>query len=183
MRIGIVGSTGVGKSTVTKELANRLGFKEITEPIPDTLKVFLQSIGTKDEFFWRSIHDMNILSCYRDSHYDRVQPNVVIERPIGENAYIFGTNMVEDFLDLARKQPLELIVYLYSEPKTILNRIRKRARSGEEVYDLDWVIQHCNKYWSSIHKIAEAHNNPRVIHIDTTDKTINDIIDNIVWLI
>lgn len=182
MRIGVIGVTGCGKSTLVKKLSKHLGYNESLEPIPSSLKKFLDHLGTPDEHIYRVIHDANILKAHMRLLEKRNVTNIVMERPAAENYYIFGDGLNQGFLfeayrALAPKFPLDTVIFIYADVDTILERIHQRARAGEENYTREWVQKHIDTYMANYRLIAGAHGAKKIISLDTTGMSIDDVLN------
>lgn len=143
--VAIAGNVGVGKSTLTQCLADRLGWTPFYEAVDDNpyLSDFYQDMRT-----W-SFHSQIFFLSRRLHHHHallRHPGNVVQDRSIYEDAEIFARNLYhqghmsdrdfQSYRDLydALIQFLpapDLIVYLQARLPTLIERIRKRGRDYE----------------------------------------------------
>lgn len=181
MRIGVIGVTGCGKSTLVKKLSKALNCPMSLEPIPASLKKFLDHLGTPDEHIYRVLHDANIVKAHMRLLEKRNVPDIIMERPAAENYYIFGDGLNQGFMfeayrALAPKFPLDIVIFLYADVDTILERIHQRARAGEENYTREWVQAHINTYLDNYRLIAGAHGAREIISLDTTGMDRDDVL-------
>lgn len=143
--VAIAGNVGVGKSTLTRCLADRLGWTPFYEAVDDNpyLSDFYQDMRT-----W-SFHSQIFFLSRRLHHHHallRHPGNVVQDRSIYEDAEIFARNLFhqghmsdrdfQSYRDLydALIQFLpapDLIIYLQARLPTLIERIRKRGRDYE----------------------------------------------------
>lgn len=186
MRIAIVGSTGVGKSTTAKYLQERLnGYILSLEPVPSSLQRFLDAQGSDVEYYERLRHDYNIINAHYRLLPERTSDKVVIERPAAENVYCFGLEQDKSlffkaYMELAEKLPVDVVIYLKALPDVITERINRRNRPGEGFYSRDWVKKHCQVYEDSYRLIANAHSCKRIEVIECSIKTPDQVVGEII---
>lgn len=144
--IAIAGNIGVGKSTLTRLLSERLGWEPFYEAVSDNpyLADFYQDM-TRYAF-----HSQIFFLSRRLRHHRRLLdfPNSVVQdRSVYEDAEIFARNLFEQCHILPRDYqtyrelyevlmqflpPPDLVVYLRASVPTLLNRISYRGRSFEQ---------------------------------------------------
>jgi len=119
---------------------------------------------------------------------------IICERSLEADRHIFAKmlfddNMIEDinykvylqfYEEYKRDFELDGIVYIDSDADVCYNRIKKRARTGEEGVPLDY-LKNCQKYhdeWLSVinHKLRISTND------DVTYDTSDPLDKGIVWL-
>lgn len=147
--VAIAGNVGVGKSTLTVLLAERLGWEPFLEAVDDNpyLTDFYQNMRA-----WSFHSQVFFLSRRLRHHHDLLRhPNSVIQdRSVYEDAEVFARNLYEQgsmdprdyssYRELyeilcALLPPPDLVVYLRSEVATLLERIRLRGREYEQDID------------------------------------------------
>jgi len=144
--IAIAGNIGVGKSTLTRLLSERLGWEPFYEAVSDNpyLADFYQDM-TRYAF-----HSQIFFLSRRLRHHRRLLdfPNSVVQdRSVYEDAEIFARNLFEQSHILPRDYhtyrelyevliqflpPPDLVVYLRASVPTLLDRISQRGRSFEQ---------------------------------------------------
>jgi len=143
--IAIAGNIGVGKSTLTRLLSERLGWEPFYEAVSDNpyLADFYQDM-TRYAF-----HSQIFFLSRRLRHHRRLLDfnSVVQDRSVYEDAEIFARNLFEQCHILPRDYhtyrelyevliqflpPPDLVVYLRASVPTLLDRISQRGRSFEQ---------------------------------------------------
>ncbi|RME80756.1 MAG: deoxynucleoside kinase [Caldilineae bacterium] len=147
--VAVAGNVGVGKSTLTALLAERLGWEPFFEAVDDN--PYLADFY-KDMRQWAFHSQIFFLSRRLRHHYELLsRPHSVIQdRSVYEDAEIFARNLYEQgSLDERDYQsyrelyqtlcdlvpPPDLVIYLQADVKTLLDRIRKRGRPYEQDID------------------------------------------------
>jgi len=147
--IAIAGNVGVGKSTLTRMLAQRLGWEPFFEAVDDNpyLADFYQNMQQ-----WAFHSQIFFLSRRLRHHHELLQrPNSVIQdRSVYEDAEIFARNLYEQramderdyqsYRELyevlcAFLPPPDLVIYLRADVETLLARIKLRGRAYEQAID------------------------------------------------
>lgn len=143
--IGIAGNIGVGKSTLTSLLSQRLGWEPFLEGVSDNpyLADFYDDMSR-----W-SFHSQVFFLARRLRHHRQLldRPNSVIQdRTVYEDAEIFARNLYDQgsmeardyntYTDLyqavtAILPPPNLVIYLRASVETLLKRIQLRGREYE----------------------------------------------------
>ena len=143
--IAIAGNIGSGKSSLTRLLADRLGWKPIYESVDDNPYL--------DDFYgdmrrWAFPLQVYFLSNRFRSHRAITEGNesVVLDRVIYEDAEIFARNLFEigmmderDYLNYRALyqvmtdylEPPDVLVYLEASVETLMRQIQLRGRSFE----------------------------------------------------
>jgi hypothetical protein len=162
--VAIAGNIGVGKSTLTKKLAEHYGWKPFLEPV--TANPYLEDFY-KDMKKWAFHSQMYFLGKRLQDHYNLVhdKDSVVQDRSLYENAEVFARNLYRQgyinkrdwnvYLKIYKTcvkilpEP-DLIIYLHASVDKIMERIQQRGREFEknitrkyisdlnDLYD-DWV--------------------------------------------
>lgn len=181
--VAIAGNIGVGKTTLTRLLAERFGWtvffeKEVHNP-------YLADFY-KDMSRW-AFHSQLFFLKERLKDHLRIQASnntiCVQDRTIYEDAEIFAQNLFDrglmlerDFacyLDLYRSisqalQPPAVFVYLRASIWTLISRIRRRGRDYEQNIDKEYLAQ-LNIAYDHWAKRAAAHHRVLVIETDQHD--------------
>ncbi|HOT92474.1 MAG TPA: deoxynucleoside kinase [Anaerolineae bacterium] len=143
--IGVAGNIGVGKSTLTSLLSERLGWEPFLEGVSDNpyLADFYADMSR-----W-SFHSQVFFLAQRLRHHRQLldRPNSVIQdRTVYEDAEIFARNLYEQGLMQARDYstycdlyqavtsilpPPNLVLYLRASVPTLIKRIQQRGRTYE----------------------------------------------------
>ncbi len=153
--LAIAGNVGVGKSTLTGLLADRLEWEPFYEAVDDNpyLADFYQDMRT-----W-SFHSQIFFLSRRLLHHHQLieHPNSVVQdRSVYEDAEIFAKNLYrqghisdrdyrtyrELYETMTRFLPApDLVIYLRAGVDTLLDRIRKRGREFEQDIDPKYLEQ------------------------------------------
>ena len=153
MFIGISGIIGVGKSTLTENLANHLGYKAYNEPVKDN--PYLEDFYA-DMHRWGAMMQIHLLFRRFEQHQQIVWnagKGAVQDRTIYEDT-IFARMLHEsEFIDqrdyetylghfnLMKRYLVypDLLIYLRVDPKTSLQRISERGRKAEVGITLEYM--------------------------------------------
>ncbi len=162
--VAIAGNIGVGKSTLTKKLAEHYGWKPFLEPV--TENPYLENFY-KDMKKWAFHSQLYFLGKRLQDHYKLVhdKDSVVQDRSLYENAEVFAKNLyLQGYINktdwhvyrniyktCVKILPApDLIIYLHASVDKIMDRIQSRGRDFEknitkkyianlnDLYD-DWV--------------------------------------------
>ncbi|NDJ54298.1 MAG: deoxynucleoside kinase [Chloroflexi bacterium] len=199
--IAIAGNIGVGKSTLTRLLAERLGWKPFYEAVDDNpyLSDFYQ-----DKAAW-GFHSQVYFLTRRLQHHRRLMSftrPIIQDRTIYEDAEIFARNLYQQGLMNERDyrsyrelyetmgsflQPPDLIIYLQADIATLLKRIRMRGRDYEQGIEVAYLGQLNRLYedWIDAYQLSPvlivpaehldfvAHSS----HLDLIVKKVEDLLD------
>lgn len=168
MHIAVAGNIGSGKTTLTKMLAKRYGWKPHFEPVDNNpyLEDYYQDMSRWS--FNLQIYFLN--KRFRDVvEISKSQDTIIQDRTIFEDARIFAPNLYDmglmserdfanytDLFDLMMslvKLP-DLMIYIRSEIPNLVEHIQKRGRSFEKSIRIDY-LQGLNKRyedWISTYK-------------------------------
>ncbi|MBU1131802.1 deoxynucleoside kinase [Patescibacteria group bacterium] len=144
--IAIAGNIGVGKSTLTKKMAQHFGWKSFMEPFADN--PYLEDFY-KDMNQWAFHSQMYFLGKRLKHHYKLVneKDSVIQDRSLYENAEVFAKNLyqsgfiskrdwdvyMEIYKTCVKIMPApDLIIYLKASVEKILQRIQMRGRDFEK---------------------------------------------------
>jgi len=176
--VAVAGNIGVGKTTLTRELANQLGWFCYLEPVINNpyLEDFytdmsrwafhLQIYFLSKRFESQREIDEAGLSCVQDrTIYEDVE---IFARTLHRRGHLVGRDwenyqsLFATMMSFLRKP--DLIVYLRSDVDTLLKRIRSRDRSYEKSIDPDYLSELNDAYEAWIRRCT---NDFRVAVIDT----------------
>ncbi len=147
--VAIAGNVGVGKSTLTHLLAERLGWEPFYEAVDDN--PYLADFY-KDMRAW-SFHSQVFFLSRRLRHHRQLldhPKSVVQDRSVYEDAEIFARNLYQQGYMAERDYrsyrelyetlvqflpPPDLVIYLRASTDTLLYRIRLRGREFEQSID------------------------------------------------
>ena len=153
--IAIAGNVGVGKSTLTGMIAERLGWEPFYEAVDDNpyLPDFYRDMRS-----W-SFHSQIFFLSRRLRHHRQLldHPNSVVQdRSVYEDAEVFARNLFrqgnmdqrdyDTYCDLYETMgrflpPPDVVVYLRASVDTLLERIRLRGREYERDIDPKYLAQ------------------------------------------
>jgi len=143
--VAVAGNVGVGKSTLTRLLAQKMGWEPFFEAVDENpyLADFYRDMRT-----W-SFHSQIFFLTRRLRHHRQLMdyPNSVVQdRSVYEDAEIFARNLFDqgnmgprDYASYRELyevlteflQPPDVVVYLRASVNTLLNRIHQRGRDYE----------------------------------------------------
>ena len=150
MHIAIAGNIGSGKTTLTKMLAKRYGWKANFEPVDnnpylaDYYKDMARwSFNLQIYFLNKRFHDVVEIS--------RSDETIVQDRTIFEDARIFAPNLHDIGMmsdrDFANYTDLfDLMIYIKSSIPTLVKHIEKRGRDFEKSIRIDYLQGLNNRY-------------------------------------
>lgn len=163
--IAVAGNVGVGKSTLTALLSQRLGWRPFYEAVDDNpyLKDFYADMKT-----W-SFHSQVFFLSRRLKHHREIvdyPTSAVQDRSVYEDAEIFARNLYrqghmterdyQSYRELYEAMnlflpPPDLIVYLQASVSTLLQRIAQRGRDYEREIEPAYMEQLNELYdeWAS----------------------------------
>lgn len=197
MHIAVAGNIGSGKTTLTKMLAKRYGWKPHFEPVDNNpyLEDYYQDMSRWS--FNLQIYFLN--KRFRDVvEISRSQDTIIQDRTIFEDARIFAPNLHDmglmserdfanytDLFDLMMslvKLP-DLMIYIRSEIPNLVEHIQKRGRSFEKSIRIDY-LQGLNKRYEDWISTYQGHlmivdgNNTKFEESQQDFKKITDQIDD-----
>lgn len=185
--VAISGNIGIGKSTLTKKLAEHYGLQPYLEPVTENpyLKDFY-----KDMKKWAWHSQMFFLGKRLEDHYNLVldQHSVVQDRSLYENAEIFAKNLYRQGFIRKREWNVyqdiyktvikilpapDLVIYLKASVDKIMQRIQSRGRDFEKNISKKYVTDLNELYddWMGNFKLSQV----IVINYDDLDLKNNTI--------
>ena len=152
--VSIAGLIGVGKTTLGKALARQFGCALLHEAY-DTNPYLAQAYAGKDVALESQLYFLN--SRYKQMSRDSLEPgNVVFSDYIFEKDRIFAertlnSQQLQAYNQCSRQISPQiadevLVIYLYDDPKVILERIHRRNRPYEQVIGLPWLAGLADEY-------------------------------------
>jgi deoxyadenosine/deoxycytidine kinase len=166
--VAVAGNVGVGKSTLTQLLAEKLGWEPFYEAVDDNpyLADFYRDMRS-----W-SFHSQIFFLTRRLRHHRLLldRPNSVVQdRSVYEDAEIFARNLYQQG-NMAERDyrsyrelyevltqflpPPDMVVYLRASVDTLIKRIRLRGREFEQDIDPGYLQQLNNLYEEWIAKFT-----------------------------
>lgn len=163
--ITIAGNIGVGKSTLTELLAERLGWEPVFEAVTENpyLADFYQDMRR-----WSFHSQVFFLSRRLKQHHDLLQKksSVIQDRSVYEDAEVFARNLYRQgqmserdwhcYLELYQTlatllRPPDLVVYLKVSVTSLRKRIAARGRAYEQDIGEEYLAQLNELYdsWAS----------------------------------
>lgn len=153
--VAVAGNVGVGKSSLTGLLAERLGWEPFFEAVDDNpyLADFYRDMRS-----W-SFHSQVFFLSRRLRHHHELlsRPHSVIQdRSVYEDAEVFARNLYEQgsmddrdygsYRELyeilcALLPPPDLVIYLRADVPTLRERIRQRGREYEQSIDPAYLVR------------------------------------------
>ena len=191
MFIGISGIIGVGKSTLTQDLSERLGYATYNEPVKDNpyLEDFYSDMNR-----WGAMMQIHLLFRRFEQHQQIVwnsEKGAVQDRTIYEDT-IFARMLHEaGFIDQRDYDTYQghfnlmkrylvypnVLIYLRVDPETSLQRIAKRGRNAESGITLDYMQKLHDGYESFIEEMSRY---TRVLTLDWNQfLELDEVVDRI----
>lgn len=181
MYVAVAGNIGVGKSSLTKVLAERYSLTPVYEAVDENpyLADFYQDMeryAFHSQMFFLSRRLEQHLSQVNNNqvnHVDGTNHNRVIQdRTIYEDAAIFAKNLADEGIFQTRDyqtyqhmyhaiekalRPPDLMIYLKAEVSTLKQRILKRGRDYESLIKDDYLRQlnHLYNAWTADYRLSE----------------------------
>jgi deoxynucleoside kinase len=179
MHIAVTGNIGAGKTTLTTMLAKHYGWNAQFEDVDHNpyLDDFYQDMSK-----WSFALQMYFLG----SRFRQVKEirdsgkNIIQDRTIYEDAYIFAENLNEmnllserDYQNYSSLFELmkgfvsapDLLIYLKADISTLTKQIAKRGREYESGISIDYLMRLNNKYEAWINSYKEG----KLLIIDVND--------------
>lgn len=168
MHIAIVGNIGAGKTTLTKLLAHHFNYEPQFEAVDDN--PYLEDFYSDMKRWSFNLQIFFLNSRFR--HIVELQKNntnIIQDRTIYEDAYIFAENLYDmglmserdfkNYSDIFESivnyiKPPDLLIYLKASVPTLVENIQKRGRDYESGIRLDYLSKLNEKYekWTSNYK-------------------------------
>ena len=180
--IGIAGNIGVGKTTLTRNLADRLNWKPYYESVIDNPYL--------DDFYGDMRRWSFNLQIYFLAHRFRSQKAIaesgypaIQDRTIYEDVEIFARSLYEQgymsdrdhrtyedlFNNMVQLLPKpDLIIYLRASIKTLMSHIRNRGRGFEKTISPDY-IEYLNRAYERWMREAQETFSVHTINADEVD--------------
>ncbi len=153
--IAVAGNVGVGKSSLTRLLAEHFGWQPFYEAVDDN--PYLADFY-RDMHAW-AFHSQIFFLARRLHHHKQLllhPSSVVQDRSVYEDAEIFARNLYRQgsiderdyatYHDLYQTMielvpPPDVVLYLRASVETLIDRIRMRGREYEQDIDIDYLRQ------------------------------------------
>jgi len=185
--ICIEGPQGVGKSSLAAKVSERYGYHlelEIFEDNPFLARHF--GLGEKcafqSEMFFLASRYKQLLRLRKD-FLDQGDPSVAdfhfLKNPVLARLVLEDEefSIFEQLYEIVSKElpPVELMIFLNGNPKTIHSRLLKRGRPFEQNLSLDYLAEVCNAYALEAERYKISYPKMKVLIIDTND---TDFVEN-----
>ena len=160
MRIAIAGNIGAGKTSLTKQLSKSLKYKPyyedvIANPYLDDFYNHMERWSFNLQIYFLNSRFKQLVTI------DSIKQNVIQDRTIYEDAFIFAPNLnamglmtqrdydnylalFDTMLDLVK--PPDLLVYLQSSIPGLVNKIHKRGRDYEKTISIEYLSRLNERY-------------------------------------
>lgn len=148
--IAVEGAIGVGKSTVARRLADKLGSGTLMENMDNNpfVELFYQNpsrhaLAVQLSFLfsrlkqWQSIHQLNLFSQGMVSDYLFAKDRLFASINLTDEEFILY-DQVARLVSVDIPKP-DLVIYLQSDHNIIMERIRRRSRSEERGLTPDYL--------------------------------------------
>lgn len=198
--VAIAGNIGVGKSTLTSLVANRLGWEPVFEAVEENpyLADFYRDMPR-----WSFHSQAFFLSRRLQQHYLLLQgtASVLQDRSVYEDAEIFARNLYrqghmterdwQTYYDLYKTlslllKPPNLVVYLKASVPTLLRRIAQRGREYERSISSEYLASLNDLYneWTAKFSLSpvltvDTDNLDYVQHEDHLEQIVQRIQDRL----
>jgi len=151
MIIAVSGTPGVGKTTVSKLLSKRLGYKYVSVRDFALSKGIGEKVGDEVEI------DVDALA------------RAIMEEFQGENIVVDG--------HLSHLIPADVVVVLRLDPRIVAQRLEKRG------YPWKKLAENVEAELVDVILIEALEENERVIEVDTTGKSPDEVVEEIIRLL
>ena len=160
MRIAIAGNIGAGKTSLTKQLSKSLKYKPyyedvIANPYLDDFYNHMERWSFNLQIYFLNSRFKQLVTI------DSIKENVIQDRTIYEDAFIFAPNLnamglmtqrdydnylalFDTMLNLVK--PPDLLVYLQSSIPSLVNKIHKRGREYEKTISIEYLSRLNERY-------------------------------------
>ena len=185
MRIAIAGNIGAGKTSLTKQLSKSLKYKPyyedvIANPYLDDFYNHMERWSFNLQIYFLNSRFKQLVTI------DSIKQNVIQDRTIYEDAFIFAPNLnamglmtqrdydnylalFDTMLNLVK--PPDLLVYLQSSIPSLVNKIHKRGRDYEKTISIEYLSRLNERYEAWI----SNYNSGKLLKINVDDL---DIVEN-----
>jgi len=176
--IGIAGNIGVGKTTLTKRMAAKLGWETYFESVIDN--PYLSDFYNDMNRWSFNLQIYFLAHRFRTLDYiSKSGRNSIQDRTIYEDVEIFARSIYEQgfmherdyrtyrslFYEMTKFIPApDIIIYLKASPETLIRRIKSRGRQFEKTIDPNYIIYLNEAYarW-----METAQNNFQIVTVET----------------
>lgn len=180
MRVAVEGLDGVGKTTVSKCIAEILDYKYVTKPFEfmfsnldfdadQIKKIEWKMYETYDEALITAFYGVGLLYATRDLDDN----NIIFDRHLGSNYYWHGNEETEslhkELIRLCGRPDLTIV--LKASTETRIKRIKKRDKKDKDLCN-------CAIYEDEYNKIIDFLNKNEFNYsvVDTENKNIKDVV-------
>ena len=185
MRIAIAGNIGAGKTSLTKQLSKSLKYKSyyedvIANPYLDDFYNHMERWSFNLQIYFLNSRFKQLVAI------DKGKENVIQDRTIYEDAFIFAPNLnamglmtkrdYDNYLSLFDTminlvKPPDLLVYLQSSIPNLVNKIHKRGRDYEKTISIEYLSRLNERYEAWI----TNYNSGKLLKINVDDL---DFVEN-----
>ena len=185
MRIAIAGNIGAGETSLTKQLSKSLKYKPyyedvIANPYLDDFYNHMERWSFNLQIYFLNSRFKQLVTI------DSIKQNVIQDRTIYEDAFIFAPNLnamglmtqrdydnylalFDTMLNLVK--PPDLLVYLQSSIPSLVNKIHKRGRDYEKTISIEYLSRLNERYEAWI----SNYNSGKLLKINVDDL---DFVEN-----
>lgn len=208
LKIGVIGSIGVGKSTFINCLINKIEELEVKthvfgEPAmedPETHQILLKFYG--DTLTYAFALETSITKVYnryyqqiKEMEQKNVEGVVIIDGPSNGDIYsrifyknnIFTLEQRDEVFSKVEEFDIDIMIYLQESAEETIRRIKKRDRSME-MSNLDYIYDHVRDYQTVIpHYLKSRFPGAKVLNLqnfpDVTTKEYDEFVTILARLI
>jgi deoxyadenosine/deoxycytidine kinase len=182
--VSIDGNIGAGKTTLfnylREKFANRSNFVFLEEPVSlwqsicddngrNLLELFYAD-STCWAFSFQMAAYISRLALLKETHEKYPNATIITERSLNTDRHIFAKMLFEQdkihtvdyqiylkwFDTFVKDYPVQKIIYVKTEPENCHNRIKLRAREGENIIPIEY-LKNCNAYHEEMINLFENH--------------------------
>lgn len=188
MLIAVEGIDGSGKTTIGKEIANRLKFDFVEKALHDALDLpVCDYIHLRENLKKNTIASKQIMAMFFGMNNIICgtmgkSKNIVSDRYIATNYYWYGCNETENIYDaiIHSSGKPHLTVLLNASPETITERIKSRSYASMADQDRELSLApYAIDFLYKTKQFLDCHDFNYIV-VDNDNRSVSDVVDEII---